>query len=61
MAIQAGDQLLLCSDGLTDSLSDAEISSLIAGSSPRKDAQRLIHCALEKGGHDNISVIVVYL
>lgn len=55
------DVLLLCSDGLTDMLSDEEIESVI-----QKDrnnllvtADKLIHEANDKGGIDNISVILV--
>lgn len=55
------DILLLCSDGLTDMLSDKEIGSIIQ--KYRVDlaaaADNLIHEANNKGGIDNISVILV--
>src|SRR3972149_4823020 len=55
------DVLLLCSDGLTDMLSDEEIESIIQ--KYRDDlpvtADNLIHEANDKGGIDNISVILI--
>lgn len=57
---QPGDTLLLCSDGLTDMLEDEEIKDNLPGfSSPQKAGDRLIAMANEKGGKDNITVIVV--
>jgi protein phosphatase len=57
---QPGDRYLLCSDGLNDELTDEEILSILY-SSDGSDVvtQQLIDAALEKGGRDNISVIVV--
>ena len=54
-----GDFLLLCSDGLTDSLSNEEIGEIIGTSGNLGEAcARLISQAREKGGRDNISVIL---
>lgn len=54
-----GDRYLLCSDGLTDMLDDAEIcAALSAESPPAAIASRLVEMALERGGRDNVSVIV---
>ena len=53
-----GDTVLLCSDGLTDMLKDAEIAHLAGGSSPKRTAQRLIAAANKRGGSDNISVAI---
>ncbi|MBU0703199.1 MAG: protein phosphatase 2C domain-containing protein [Chloroflexi bacterium] len=49
-----GDLVLLCSDGLTDMLSNEEIVRLAHGSAPRRAAQRLIAAANKNGGFDNI-------
>ena len=58
--LQAGDLLLLCSDGLTDMLSDEQISArLQTGGDPAELCQKLIQAALEQGGKDNVSVIVL--
>ncbi|RYZ21779.1 MAG: serine/threonine-protein phosphatase [Chitinophagaceae bacterium] len=55
-----GDLLLLCSDGLTDMLSRAEITAqLLAGGSLAQKAAALVRAANEKGGKDNITVVLV--
>lgn len=57
--LHSGDRILLCSDGLNDELTDAEIASVCASnpdSSVMIDA--LIDAALEHGGRDNVSVVI---
>lgn len=57
--LRKGDMYLLCSDGLTDMLSNLEISCLMHNSiSVDECAAQLIQAALEKGGRDNITVII---
>ncbi|MCF0196956.1 MAG: serine/threonine-protein phosphatase [Bacteroidaceae bacterium] len=51
-----GDVYILCSDGLTDMLSDAEISSVLESGGRAKE---LTLAACEAGGRDNVSVCVV--
>jgi protein phosphatase len=61
-SLQEGDLLLLCSDGLTNMLNDDEIlqTVLATGSKdPSAVTHELIHVANEKGGVDNITVVVV--
>jgi len=59
--LASGDTLLLCSDGLTDMLSDAEIEALIAGGNSDLNVitHALVDAANNKGGQDNISVVLV--
>jgi len=60
ITILRGDRLLLCSDGLTTMVDDAQIQAILAGSlDPNHAAEKLIQAALDAGGVDNISVIVV--
>lgn len=56
-----GDLLLLCSDGLTDMLTDAEIEAILAIRDTSLDtlAGNLIYAANINGGRDNISVVLV--
>lgn len=55
-----GARVLLCSDGLTDMLSDEEIRDILSdGRSVEEECQELMDLANEKGGRDNISVILV--
>ena len=54
-----GDQLLLCSDGLTDMVSDADIAAVLAKKQPsQQSSEELVDLALEAGGKDNVTVIV---
>lgn len=57
--ILEGDLFLLCTDGLTDLLSQAEIEKLIEETSEAKIGERLISRAKERGGYDNITVVMV--
>lgn len=59
--LQPGDKLLLCSDGLWDMVRDPLIQQVLSKSirDPNKTGQELIKAALEGGGEDNISVIVI--
>ena len=57
--VEAGDRFLLCSDGLTRDLRDEEIAALLSDGSPTQACQQLLNAALERGGGDNTTVIVV--
>lgn len=54
-----GDTFLLCSDGLYNTMEDAEISRLLGGRDPQQAAEALVQLALERGAPDNVSVVVV--
>jgi protein phosphatase len=55
-----GDLLLLCTDGLTRGIPDPEIAEVLANfPNPQAAVDRLIETALERGGEDNITAIVV--
>jgi PPM family protein phosphatase len=53
-----GDRLLLCSDGISDYLTDDEISRALRTSSPNEAAQELVAKALDAGSQDNVSAVV---
>lgn len=57
--LQPGDRILLCTDGLTEMLSDDQIKTVLTGESdPEQACTRLIAQANEHGGTDNITVIL---
>ena len=57
--LKTGDQYLLCSDGLSDMLTNFEISDIMLNSEDAENCvQELINAALEHGGRDNITAIV---
>ncbi len=54
------EQLLLCSDGLTDELSESVIAlEMHRHKSPKAQADALLEAALQAGGRDNITIIVI--
>ena len=54
-----GDQLLLCSDGLTEMVPELQIAGALAGPGSAADAcRRLVDLALEAGGRDNVTVVL---
>jgi len=58
--LRGGDWVLLCSDGLTEELTDPAIGAVLAAAgSVEEAADGLIAAALGSGGHDNVSVVLV--
>ena len=59
-SLEKNDRVLLCTDGLTNMLPDEEISRIVLGAPDiSKAAETLIREANNKGGKDNISVVLV--
>lgn len=57
--LEAGDRVLLCTDGLTEMLADDEIAAVLqAEPEPRGACERLVAQANERGGKDNVTVLV---
>lgn len=57
--LEPGDQVVLCSDGLTQPLDDRQLaSSMDEGGTVEDVALRLVDRALEAGGEDNVTVVV---
>ena len=61
LQLEDGDRVLLCSDGLTEMLPEAEINQILFDEAePEQACQRLVRCANEAGGRDNITAVVVH-
>ena len=59
MRLMDGDRLLLCSDGLTDMVSEPEIAEAIRATIGSGEAcQTLVNLALQKGGKDNVTAVM---
>ncbi len=58
MPVQPGDCFLLCSDGLHDLVTDAELREVAGGLDPDMACTKLIKMARERGGYDNITVLI---
>jgi len=57
--LEPGDVVLLCSDGLTDLVPDHELLAAVAKYPPQRAADQLVQMARSRGGHDNITVLVL--
>jgi serine/threonine protein phosphatase PrpC len=56
------DRFLLCTDGLTDLVSDEEILAIVKnGNDPEHICKQLIAVANERGGHDNTTVSLIFI
>jgi protein phosphatase len=56
--LEAGDQVLLCSDGLTRHIQDAEIEEIATACKPGEAVRTLVERANHRGGEDNITVAI---
>ena len=59
--LHRGDRFLLCTDGLTEMVEDEEIAGMLSSLPPREAVQKLLVAANDRGGVDNITVVVVEL
>ena len=57
--LYSGDRLLLCSDGLTDLVSDQEVLATFEQQSMENAIQTLVNLANQRGGHDNITLVAI--
>ncbi|MFN3431076.1 MAG: Stp1/IreP family PP2C-type Ser/Thr phosphatase [Candidatus Sericytochromatia bacterium] len=59
--LKAGDRLLICSDGLSGLVSDDEMLQMVTTSEdPQHTCVDLVNLALERGGSDNITVVLIF-
>jgi protein phosphatase len=59
MPLDDGDTFLLCSDGLSNEVTESEIRDALLTGNCRQAVETLIEIALKRGGRDNISAVVV--
>ena len=57
--VRLGDRYLLCSDGLTRELNEAQISAAMAAPDVKSAARMLIDATLQAGARDNVTVVIV--
>lgn len=58
---QKGDIYLISSDGLTDMVEEDEIARILNGADRKAAAEELLQKALDNGGKDNISFVILYI
>lgn len=61
LPVHPHDRFLLCSDGLYDLVRDEEIYEAVVSETPHAAVKQLVALAKERGGHDNITVAVLWL
>lgn len=61
LPVEAGDRFLLCSDGLSDMVPESRVAEILKSPSenPESPARQLLSEALEAGGSDNITIVLV--
>lgn len=59
-ALQAGDVFLICSDGLTEHLTDRDIAAALVGHGPQEACDALVRETLARGAKDNVTVVAVH-
>ena len=58
--VEAGDRIIVCSDGLSSMVTDAQIEAVaVSNVTPQGAADNLVAEALAEGGHDNVTVVVI--
>jgi serine/threonine protein phosphatase PrpC len=61
VALHRGDTLALCTDGLWSVVSEQEIARTVRSHSPEESCRALVKLALERGGPDNVTVLVLHV
>ncbi len=59
VALQEGDTLVLCTDGLWSLVPESELRGIAQSSPPQQACNELVNLALERGGPDNITVLIL--
>ncbi len=58
-AVRRGDRFVLCSDGLSNLVQAAEIGESVQRNGPQAASRELVGMACDRGGDDNVTVVVV--
>lgn len=60
-SIEVGDVILMCTDGLTDMLTDMDIEKILQQTPDEEAAGMLIKTAIERGGSDNVTIVLIQI
>jgi serine/threonine protein phosphatase PrpC len=61
LQLRRGDRLLVCCDGLSNELSDAELMAIVGEPDPVQASEHAIAAANDHGGRDNITAIIAHV
>jgi protein phosphatase len=59
IAVEKGDSFVLCTDGLWGLVGEQELAAVVKANAPEAACNALVHTALERGGPDNITVLIL--
>ena len=59
LSLEEGDTLVLCTDGLWGVVNEQEVATVVDENSPADACQELVKIALQRGGPDNITLLVL--
>jgi protein phosphatase len=59
LQLEKDDCLIMCTDGLTNMISEEDMSRIAVGNGPDDACRKLVEAANDNGGEDNITVIVM--
>src|SRR5579864_3622937 len=59
VALEEGDTLVLCTDGLWSLVGEQEIATVVRSGTPAQSCDTLVKLALERGGPDNVTILVL--
>jgi PPM family protein phosphatase len=59
LLLENGDSLILCTDGLWSLVGEKELAQAVQSKSPAESCRKLVNLALERGGPDNITLLVL--
>jgi PPM family protein phosphatase len=59
--VEKGDSFVLCTDGLWGLVSEAELAQMVNGNTPNVACHALVQAALDRGGPDNVTVIILHI
>jgi serine/threonine protein phosphatase PrpC len=59
VSLEEGDTLLLCTDGLWGVVGDPDLARIVQSNPPAEACQKLVTLALERGGPDNITMLIL--
>ena len=57
--LKKGDKILLCSEGLSNLVEDEEMNKMVQKYSVKEACEKLVNLANERGGDDNITIVVL--
>jgi protein phosphatase len=60
LTLAEGDSIIVCTDGLTDVVTPAEIAEAVENEGPQQACRRLVELAWDRGGSDNVTVQVIH-